>query len=533
MSSIYRLIVAACVAIVPLSLPACDRHENEAHDHGDHAGHDHDHSDHDGHDHGDDAGHDHSDHEGHDHGEDDDHAGHDHGEDDDHSGHDHGEPGAGGGAGGGAVAIPEAVRSNLGITFVSVERRRIERTLRVPGRFEYLPTARREYRTPVPGRVELLVEQFERVEAGQALYRLDSLAWREMQGQLADASSEIERLDARLEVFEPLLAAHETHERSLRDSVAVWDERVSQLLSVREAGGGRVDELTQARASLASTRADLADVEEKKAELVASERQAHGDLRAARARMDYLLDSAGAIVSLDRASLVVPAASGEPAWSAIDSIDVVATEPGIVEQLGLTNGSWTDEKTPVVTIVRPERLRFRASGLQSDLGVLREGLEARIVPPTPTAGGRAIPLQDTMSGSLVLGLAGDPNERTVDLFVVPDALRSWARPGVSAQLEIVTDAAATSQLAIPLAAVQRDGLAPVIFRRNPGNADEAIRIEADLGKDDGRWVALRGGVREGDEVVLDGAFQLMLATSGSIQKGGHFHPDGTFHDGEH
>jgi hypothetical protein len=25
----------------------------------------------------------------------------------------------------------------------------------------------------------------------------------------------------------------------------------------------------------------------------------------------------------------------------------------------------------------------------------------------------------------------------------------------------------------------------------------------------------------------------MLATSGSIQKGGHFHSDGTFHEGEH
>ena len=61
---------------------------------------------------------------------------------------------------------------------------------------------------------------------------------------------------------------------------------------------------------------------------------------------------------------------------------------------------------------------------------------------------------------------------------------------------------------------------------------EAIRMEADLGLDDGRGVALLSGLRDGDEVVLDGAFQLMLATSGSIQKGGHFHSDGTFHEGE-
>jgi hypothetical protein len=41
------------------------------------------------------------------------------------------------------------------------------------------------------------------------------------------------------------------------------------------------------------------------------------------------------------------------------------------------------------------------------------------------------------------------------------------------------------------------------------------------------------GLADGDEVVLDGGFQLMLATSGTIEKGGHFHSDGTFHEGEH
>lgn len=433
------------------------------------------------------------------------------------------------------VAIPAAVRSNLGISFVQVERRRVEHTLRVPGRFEYLPTARREYRTAVPGRVELLVEQFDRVEAGQPLYRLDSPAWREMQQQLADADARIEQLDARLETFEPLLAAHQQHEDSLHESMAVWNERVEHLQSVREAGGGRVDEFTQARASLASTRAELAHVMEQKAELQADRQQTHANIRAARSRLNYLLDAASSIVSRSRdelaASIDTPHGS-EPGWAEITTIEVTASEAGIVEMLGLTNGSWADEKTPVLTIVQPDRLRFRASGLQSDLGVLRDGLSARIVPPTPTATGRAVPLTQTMSGTISLGLAGDPNDRTLELFVVPQELKPWARPGVSAQLEIVTDTTALPELAIPLAAVQRDGLTPVIFRRNPSNPNEAIRMEADLGLDDGRWVALLSGLRDGDEVVLDGAFQLMLATSGSIQKGGHFHSDGTFHEGE-
>ncbi|QKK08621.1 MAG: hypothetical protein HND58_10915 [Planctomycetota bacterium] len=149
-----------------------------------------------------------------------------HGEGD---GHDHSSEVEAEATGSDRVAIPAAVRSNLGISFVKVERRRVEQTLRVPGRFEYLPTARREYRTAVPGRVELVVEQFDRVEAGQPLYRLDSPSWREMQQQLADAEAQIERLDARLNTFEPLLAAHQQHEDSLHESVTVWNERVEQL----------------------------------------------------------------------------------------------------------------------------------------------------------------------------------------------------------------------------------------------------------------------------------------------------------------
>jgi len=434
------------------------------------------------------------------------------------------------------VAVPSAVRSNLGISFVRVERRRVEQTLRVPGRFEYLPTARREYRTAIPGRVELLVEQFDHVEVGQPLYRLESPSWREMQQQLADASVQIERLEARLNTYGPLFAAHQQHEDSLHESVDVWNQRLEQLQSVREAGGGRIDELAKTRAALASTRAELANVLEKKAELDADHQQARADLRAAESRLEYLLDAASAIVSLDADELArksEPGTGSEPAWASIATIEVGATEAGVVATLGLTNGSWADEKTPVVTVVQPDRLRFRASGLQSDLGVLRDGLLARIVPPTPTAVGRAVPLTEIMQGVLSLGLDGDPDDRTLDLFVVPQELLAWARPGVSAQLEIVTDATASPELAIPLAAVQRDGLTPLIFRRSPTNPNEVIRIEADLGMDDGRWVALLSGVRDGDEVVLDGAFQLMLATSGTIQKGGHFHSDGTFHEGGH
>ena len=134
--------------------------------------------------------------------------------------------------------------------------------------------------------------------------------------------------------------------------------------------------------------------------------------------------------------------------------------------------------------------------------------------------------------ALQLGLGAEADERTIDLLVTPESLAGWARAGVSAHME-VTLAGGTEELAVPQSAVVRDGARAIIFRRDPADPDKAIRMEADVGLSDGRWVVIASGVKEGDEIVLGGNFQLMLATSGSTEKAGHFHSDGTFHKGSH
>lgn len=434
------------------------------------------------------------------------------------------------------IDIPASVRRNLGVSFIKAERRQVQKTLRVPGRFEYQPHARREYRTSMPGRVELLVDQYERVEVGAVLYRIDSPGLRNLQQQLAESVSEMELLNAELETIPQLLKAHEKHEASLLKTIEVWQTRIEQLESLNDAGGGRVNELTQVQATLSSAEAELATLREKNAELEGQRRKTLASINAVQSRRDYLIDAVAAVTSLSKSDLLsqVNIESGQaPRWSAINTIEVRCDVAGVVSQLGLTNGAWADEKSSVLTVVQPDRLRFRASGLQSDLGVLRDGLSGKIVPPTPTAVGNAVPMGAVMTGTITLGLEGDASERTIDLFVIPDQRLDWARPGVSAQLEIVIDPSAKAELAIPLAAVQRDGVTPVVFRRSPDNPNQVIRMEADLGRDDGRWVEVLSGVAEGDEIVLDGGFQLMLSSSGTIQKGGHFHADGTFHEGEH
>ena len=441
------------------------------------------------------------------------------------------------------VEIPETVRRNLGITFAKVESRPVAQTIRMPGQFELLPEARREYRTMLAGRVELLIRQYDSVEPGQLLYRLASSEWRELQEKLSEAESLIRQSEARTAALGPLMEAHRRHEESLKVSVGLWEKRVAQLDQTRLSGVVTLDEYTAAQTTLAANRSGLAEVMEKEAELEGQRIETAAQLDAARSRFRLLLATASTVIGVEEAELERlcdthphdatglhhegPATQPAPAWREFDVIEVRASTAGVVDEVELTNGAWATSGSLVLSTMEPGKLRFRAQGMQSDLGRLKNGLPARIVPPK----GGSIGLQDTMTGSLQVGLKADWQERTLDLLVVPERLADWARPGVSAHLEIVM-AGGQQELAIPLSSVVQDGLSKIVFRRAPEDPNEAIRLEADLGINDGRWVVINSGVREGDEVVLDGVYQLMIATSGSIQKGGHFHSDGAFHAGK-
>jgi hypothetical protein len=427
------------------------------------------------------------------------------------------------------VDINPSVRQNLGITFAKVESRNVGRTLRVPGRFELLPTARREYRAPAAAKVELLVQQYQKVEIGTPLYRFDSSRWRELQRELTDADAAVTLAEAGAESIGPYKAAHEQHHTEIQNAVDLWTQRVTALEQLQSAGGARGDEVSQAKASLASSRADFAETLEKEAELNAREREVNAQLTAARSRRAILLEAAASLVGRPSSELL-NVEGGKPLWQTIGQIEVSALSPGVVDAIHATSGSTVEQSAPVLITVQPDQVRFRAHGLQSDLGRLSDGMPATVVAPH----GGSLNASESVPGTLTLAPTADGERRTIELVMTPRtdaALAPWARAGVSAFLEIVVSGSGGNELAIPLACVTRDGTQSIIFRRDPADPNKVIRMDADLGVDDGRWVVIKSGVAEGNEIVLDGVYQLMVATSGSITKGGHFHPDGTFHEG--
>ena len=435
------------------------------------------------------------------------------------------------------VDINASVRQNLGITFAKVESRNVARTLRVPGRFELLPTAKREYRAAASGTVELLVQQYQPVTAGMPLYRLDSPRWREMQKELADAEASVKLARAGVDSIAPLLAAHENHHTEIQKAVDLWTSRVATLEQLQSAGGARGDEVAQAKASLASSRSELAETLEKEAELLARKSETAAQLDAATSRLAFLYEAAATLVGVSAADLRSPSPgdANTPRWRTINGIEVRALTPGVVESVQVVSGGVIDQHAHVLSTVQPDQVRFRAVGLQSDLPRLADGQPAGVVTAQTMKGTDSGEAAPRFTGTLTLAPTADAERRTLELVLTPaagTAAPAWAKAGVSAFLEVVTSGGGRDDLAIPLKCVARDGTQAIIFRRDPADPSKAIRMEADLGLDDGRWVVIKSGVAEGNEIVLDGVYQLMVATSGSTPKGGHFHPDGTFHEGE-
>jgi multidrug resistance efflux pump len=433
---------------------------------------------------------------------------------------------------GNRIAITASVRSNLGLTFAKVEKRSVAGTLRLPGRLALVPGARVEHAAHLAGRVEVLVEQFARVEAGDELVRITSPDWAERQQLLAAARGRILFEEEQLRGSSKQIEAMHTVVSANEAGVRAWKQRLADLESVLGSGGGGADLVSEARTALAAADSEYASAQRELAELESRMSTGRATIEAARLEFDAELSGAAAATGIAAAELGQLDADGRPLWLSLEHVSVRAATRGVVSELFAASGSWIAVGNALVTVIDPSRMRFETRASQSDLGSLTDGAPCAIVPTRTTLDARSIPFDDVMNGVLVIGPQARSSDNTLELFGLPTTLSSWARPGIAAQLEIYTSGAPREVIALPRAALQRDGLETVFFRRDPADPDNALRIVGDFGATDGRWVEVLSGVRAGDEVVLDGGYQLMLATSGTSNKGGHFHADGTFHEGE-
>ena len=198
-------------------------------------------------------------------------------------------------------------------------------------------------------------------------------------------------------------------------------------------------------------------------------------------------------------------------------VSVRATASGRVESLQVSDGAWVSPGTTVVDLLKPDRVRFVASLVSSEAARLKDGMKV-------TCGGQ--------TGSLRLGYGGA--DGLTPAYVVFEHELS-ARPGERMQADCVTDESEAPVVAVPSACIVRVGLDPTLFVRDEHDGDRFLAVKVELGRTNGGWTEVKGLPDDDDlEVVKEGAYELKIALaaqSGSAPVG-HFHADGTFHEGK-
>ena len=196
-------------------------------------------------------------------------------------------------------------------------------------------------------------------------------------------------------------------------------------------------------------------------------------------------------------------------------VSVRAPADGQVDSLSAQDGSWLESGAAAIQLLRPNAVRFRALATASDASRLRDGMKAEVT------GG---------PGEIRLGVGNELG--IVPIYVLFDSPVE-GRPGERVVATCVTNESESPVAAVPTAGIVRIGLQPTVFVRDEDDRSRFLALPVVPGLTNGGWTAVTGLPDDDDlEIVTDGAYELRLAfSSPAANPAGHFHADGTFHEG--
>lgn len=189
---------------------------------------------------------------------------------------------------------------------------------------------------------------------------------------------------------------------------------------------------------------------------------------------------------------------------------------GVIDRAGARVGQRIEPEQALFTIVNPAAAMVQAQVPENQITRLQPKLGAilQIGELVTTNGlmfvamGREL---DPATRSLLLTYALESEGESVQRMAI----------GSAGTLSVATGQASEA-VAIPSAAIVEEEGAPIAFVQVSGETFEKRDVK--LGVQDGPWTEVVSGVNEGERVVTDGAYALLLSTkSGTIPAHGHAH----------
>jgi cobalt-zinc-cadmium efflux system membrane fusion protein len=467
------------------------------------------------------------------------------------------------------VTVDEKTARELQIRTETVQRRRLAAGIKTTGQLEALPNRQVEITNPVSGKiVEILVKPGDTLIEGQPVAILNSPELVELQvsagEQRATARAELDKARADLQLAREndervrgifrsasltgneiasadpslfrsnsiLAVAKENYDRQKQISGAEIDSATIELSVAKEqyerdrelAERGAIPkrQMRESQAKYATAEAKLIRAESRPDLLEAESalKQAELDFRKELASARGEVKRAGAAVraaeeKLRLSDTIYKTRLAQLQTNADSGGRVTIRSPisGRVADREVTLGqSFQDAGEKLMTVVNDDRVFAVANIYEKDLARVKIGQSVRV----KVNGFPERTFRGTI-GTIGSGVRGD--SRVVPVRAEIQNPRDELKPGMFADLEILTGDNARQAIAIPATAIVEANTRNLVYVKN-GNTYQAIEVT--LGETVGDLVEIRSGLFTGDEVVTRRAPQLYaqaLKGSGEENRG--------------
>ncbi len=210
--------------------------------------------------------------------------------------------------------------------------------------------------------------------------------------------------------------------------------------------------------------------------------------------------------------------------SGLPAIAVHARSAGTVRNVGITQGSWGEQGTPVIMMSNPAAMEIRGELYSGNIPTFTA------VRATMTAGRE----NREVEGTWRLSEQADPEKQTRTLFFTPAALPEGAHVGQLCRLDLYDEGqqGEEASVSVPDSAVVRVGMDDIVFTEVGEGAYAAVKVRAGQSR---RGMTPVKGLPQGHRIVTKGGQELrhlLPSAADGNKKPGHFHADGQFHEGE-
>ena len=399
-----------------------------------------------------------------------------------------------------AVQVDAETAKRLGLKIETVSRQRLAFGIQATGQIEALPNQQVEVTTPVKGTVtRLLVQPGDRVRAGQAVAIMTSPELAELRTTALDRRSDA--IGSTQQAQADLRLAQQNFAQQQKIAATDIAQARTQLSFAQE----RFDKDRELAANGAIPQRTFLESETKLAEAKAALTKAASRLEVSEAAAQ--LQRAESAVQVARSHVQLSAETYQTRLRQLGAsanqdgtITIAAPIAGTVADRETTMGeSGEDAGKKVMTIINGSRVQVSANVYEKDLDRIQTG--QRVLMKVASLPKRTFQGKISVIGSVVQG-----ETRVVPVKAQLNNSNGVLKPGMFAELEVLTDRTPAALLAVPKSAlVTTNDQKTIVFVQN-GTAFQPTEVT--LGREASEFVEVKSGLFDGDRIVTQRANQL-------------------------